>query len=352
MDKDREKVLREGIQEGFYPPGDTQMIAEFFCLTVDMWLDPCINQHTTPEQFERKMDIIQKTFELHGYPIVTSKMREAVKLFFLAQGFGGSVRADRLLDAAGALAAGNETVRALRGQLAAARSAFIGPHYARIVAELGFQSGDEAFTEAMDALLKAASDVYGEDYYVTGFPMSTYDIGAAFRSDLLKVNLITLLAILLIVLISFRSFGLPLVLVFVIEGAIWITMGFSFLIGEPIFFISYLICLSIQMGATIDYGILLCDQYRSLRRRGLAPGDALAEGMRTALPTILTSGTILAVAGYVIGKRCSIFYISSIGLLVSRGALVSVLLMLTLLPALLLLCDRFVIRKKRPAARR
>ena len=77
------KLLEEGIREGFYPPGDTQMIAEFFCLTVDMWLDPCINQHTTPEQFERKMDIIQKTFELHGYPIVTSKMREAVKLFFL-----------------------------------------------------------------------------------------------------------------------------------------------------------------------------------------------------------------------------------------------------------------------------
>ena len=153
-----------------------------------------------------------------------------------------------------------------------------------------------------------------------------------------------LLAILLIVTVSFRSFRLPLLLVFVIEGAIWITMGISFLIGEPIFFISYLICLSIQMGATIDYGILLCDQYRSLRRQDIPAREALCGAMRKALPTILTSGLILTVAGFIIGKRCSIYYISSIGLLVSRGALVSSVLVLTLLPALLL-CDRRIIRK-------
>ena len=96
---------------------------------------------------------------------------------------------------------------------------------------------------------------------------STYDIGNAFRSDLMKVNIITLLAILLIVIISFRAFLLPLILVFVIEGAIWISMGLSKVFGNSVFFISYLICLSIQMGATIDYGILLCDQYRTLRRK-------------------------------------------------------------------------------------
>ena len=266
--------------------------------------------------------------------------------FFLMKGFGSSVRADRLLDAAASFAEGNETVKALQDQLAAARSAFIGPHYARMLAELNFAAGDDDFAANMDAILSAASAVYGTDYYITGVPMSTYDIGKAFHSDLLKVNLITLCAILLIVMVSFRALTLPLLLVFVIEGAIWITMGFSCLIGEPIFFISYLICLSIQMGATIDYGILLSDQYRTKRQNGSAPREALMEALGKSLPTIMTSGVIITVAAFIIGKLCSIYYISSIGLLVSRGALVSVLLVLSLLPSLLLLTDKRIVNKK------
>ena len=171
---------------------------------------------------------------------------------------------------------------------------------------------------------------------MTGIHMSNYDVSEAFHGDLLKVNLFTLLTILLIVTVSFRAIRLPALLVLVIEGAIWITMGMSVLFGQSIFFISYLICLSIQMGATIDYGILLSDQYRTLRRAGKGAKEALQESMKKALPTVLTSGIILTVAGFIVGKVSSISYISSIGLLVSRGAMVSVILVLTLLPALLL----------------
>ena len=99
------------------------------------------------------------------------------------------------------------------------------------------------------------------------------------------------------------------------------------------------------MGATIDYGILLSDQYRMIRRGGASPKEALQEALGRALPTVLTSGVILIVAGFVIGIQCSIYYISSIGLLISRGALMSILLVLTLLPALLVLCDRRIVRK-------
>ena len=101
------------------------------------------------------------------------------------------------------------------------------------------------------------------------------------------------------------------------------------------------------MGATIDYGILLCDQYRTFRRKGAAPEEALCAAMKKALPTVMTSGIILVTAGYIIGRMCSIYYISSIGLLVSRGALMSVILVLTLLPALLGLCDRHITENRR-----
>ena len=259
-----------------------------------------------------------------------------VNLFFMTMGYGDSVRADRLLQDAGMLAAGNETVTALQEQLSAAKRLFIGPNYARILAEVSFGTGDADFHECMDGILAACNEVYGDDYYVTGIHMSNYDISEAFHGDLLTVYMFILLAILLIVTVSFRAIRLPALLVLVIEGAIWITMGMSVLFGQSIFFISYLICLSIQMGATIDYGILLSDQYRTLRRAGKGAKEALQESMKKALPTVLTSGIILTVAGFIVGKVSSISYISSIGLLVSRGAMVSVILVLTLLPALLL----------------
>ena len=235
----------------------------------------------------------------------------------------------------------------MQAQVQQARSAFIGPRYSRLAVMLNFTPSDPGLIRYMEDIFGAVRGVYGDDYYPTGSPMSTYDISHAFRDDLLKVNLITLSAILLIVALSFRSLRMPAILVFVIEGAIWVTMGFSRLIGQPIFFISYLICLSIQMGATIDYGILLADQYRARRREGMASGEAMTAALEKSLPTILTSGVILVVAGFAVGKVCSIYYIYSIGLLVSRGALVSALLILTLLPALLLTGDRFVIKAKR-----
>ena len=276
-----------------------------------------------------------------------------LKIYFLFHGLDDPVRADRLIDAADLPARLIPALAEKRSQLAYARSMLNGPRYSLIVVHESFSLSDPEFIRYMDDILNAARAVYGDEIYATGMPVSTYDISHAFRSDLLKVNLITLAAIFLIVAFSFRSLRMPVVLVFVIEGAIWMTIGFSRLINEPVFFISYLICVSIQMGATIDYGILLSDQYRSRRAEGLAPREAMSAALKKALPTILTSGTILVVAGFAVGKVCTIYYISSIGLLVSRGALISALLMLTFLPALLLLADRFVIPRggKKAAAK-
>ena len=267
-----------------------------------------------------------------------------VRLFFLTQGFGESVRADRLLAAAGSL--GGEQVEELTALLDAARSAVIGPTTQRMLLTLNFINTDPDFEDCMDDILAACRGVYGEDFYVTGVPMSSYDIGHAFKSDLLRVNIITFLAILLIVTASFRSLRLPLTLVFVIEGAIWITMGISRLLGESLFFMCYLICLSIQMGATIDYGILLSDQYRSLRRAGQDSDSALSQALHRSLPTVLTSGVILVTAGFIIGQVCTVYYISSIGALLARGAAISALLVLVLLPSLLSLFDRFLIERR------
>ncbi len=270
-----------------------------------------------------------------------------ISAFFSVNGFGETVRADRLLDAAEAFFGKREQVAELKAQLDAAREAFIGEHYHRMLIEPDFAVTDEDFTSCMDAVLAAVERHYGDTFYITGEPMSTYDIGNAFQSDLLNVNLITLFAILLIVILSFRALILPMLLVLVIEGAIWINMSINSLSREPVFFISYLICLSIQMGATIDYGILVSDQYRILRSEGMHAADALRKTLRTSLPTVLTSGIILITAGYIIGRRCSIYYISSVGLMLARGTLLSVILVLVLLPALLTVFDRWICGRER-----
>ena len=279
--------------------------------------------------------------EMTGLPV------PVVQLFFLTRGYGTAVRGDRLIADAAGLAPGNPEVASLQSLMDKAKSAFKGVHYDRMLLTLPFSSSDQRTGEAIRGILSAADEACGSgNYYLTGVHMSTYDIGNAFSGDLLRVNAITFLAIFLIVAFAFRSLRLPLLLVFVIEGAIWITMGISAALGRPIFFISYLICVSIQMGATIDYGILLCDRYLSLRREGCPAEEALETALKRSLPTILTSGLILITAGFIIGQICSVFYIADIGSLLARGASVSVLLVLTLLPALLVLLDGWIQKRK------
>ena len=228
-------------------------------------------------------------------------------------------------------------IKELSAALNTAKQAFQGEHYDRMILQMEHVEDQQKLIKIVGDILDTACVFYGEDYYITGVPMSVYDIGNAFRSDLLKVNLITFFAIFLIIMLSFGTLRFPVILVFVIEGAIWVTMSISYVLGKPVFFISYLICVAIQMGATIDYGILFCDQYREGRQGGKQPQEAVREAMKKSLSTILTSGSILIIAGYIIGKVCTVFYISDIGLLLSRGTLVSVLFVLFLLPAILTL---------------
>lgn len=270
------------------------------------------------------------------------------QIFFRTQGLGDAARADKLLAAAEGFAGDNETIAQLQSTLSLAQQAFHGENYARMLITPAFPTGDDRTKLLIDDIMAAAREYYGDDFYLTGMAMSGYDIGNAFEGDLMKINLITLLAILAIVALSFRSIKISLLLVLIIEGAIWITMSISNLMNQPIFFISYLICLSIQMGATIDYAILLTNQYRRYREL-LPPRDALSSALDKALPTILTSGIIMSVAGFLIGQMCSIFYISSIGLLLARGTLISMALILSLLPALLLMGDRWLIKQKKDA---
>ena len=218
---------------------------------------------------------------------------------------------------------------------------FNGKEYSRILISTDLEKESKETFGFIEFLKARADESFGNGNLLCGESISTYDISSAFTGDLLKTNLITIIAILLIVGFTFMSLSMPVILVLIIKGAIWIALAVYALIGNPIFFMSYIICSAIMMGATIDYGILLSNQYIVYRRQ-MDKGKAVQMALTSAMPTIFTSGVILIVAGFTIGFVSTVMPIFSIGRLLGLGTIVSVLLVLFLLPPLLLLCDKLI----------
>ncbi len=230
----------------------------------------------------------------------------------------------------------------LTGLLATLKSNFIGSGHGRIILLMDLPQDGEATFASIEAIKSAATECFGEND-LAGSSMTVKDISDAFSSDLLKINLVTIISIFLIIAVLFRSITLPVILVFVIQGAIWITMALYAITGTPIFFMSYIICLCIQMGATIDYGILISSNYRH-NRASMEKREAIIEAVRSAMPTIFTSGLILIAAGFIIGFISTVMPIYSIGIMLGIGTIISILLILFLLPAVLYIFDKAIFK--------
>ena len=173
---------------------------------------------------------------------------------------------------------------------------------------------------------------------------SIADIKDTVSRDNLVVNWFSILAVALIILFTFRSVSLPVLLVAVIQLSIWINMSVPYFQGVSLTFIGYLVVSSIQLGATIDYAILMSDRYLEFRRALVPPKEAATSAIKAAGGSILISSFILTVAGMGEYFISSISAVKEIGLLIGRGAFLSGLLVLVLLPPLLALCDKIIHR--------
>jgi uncharacterized membrane protein YdfJ with MMPL/SSD domain len=127
----------------------------------------------------------------------------------------------------------------------------------------------------------------------------------------------------------------------VIQGAIWINFSIPTILNTPLFFLGYIIISAIQMGANIDYAIVIATRYNELKGKR-TPNEAVVETMNFAFPTVMTSGTIMAVAGLLIGYMSSEPTISSLGLNLGRGTIISIILVLFVLPQLLVMSEKLV----------
>ena len=289
---------------------------------------------------------VPKAAQLLGYS------EQQVQMVFNQLGVTDNIRADALIERLIPLAKrfsmlvpkAAEQLNQAETLLNTANSTFNGAHYARALLSLNLAISSPYAHDAVQQIETILYKYYGEDGALSGMLVAMDDIATSFTGDMTRVSLITIGLVFLIVMISFRSLVIPAMLVCLIQGAVYINMAFSGLLDGSVFFMCYLICVALQMGATIDYGILLTSHYRRCRS-ALPPREAVAQAMQMSLQTILTSGLALITAGFAVGKISTVFYISSIGTMLARGAVVSVLLILFLLPQLLIWLDRWMIKK-------
>lgn len=212
-----------------------------------------------------------------------------------------------------------------------------GDEYNRMLLYLTLPEGGEETYAFLDTIKNTAQKYYpGQSVFLAGNSTSEYDFRESFSTDNTVVSVVSILIVLVVLLFTFKSVGMPVLLILVIQGSIWINFSFPAFTGTPLFFMSYLVVSSIQMGANIDYAIVIASRYMDLKNE-MHHKDAIIETMNFAFPTIITSGTILAVAGILIGQMTSEAAIVGIGQSLGRGTILSIILVMFILPQILLL---------------
>lgn len=239
-------------------------------------------------------------------------------------------------------------------QITDAKAQMVGEHYTRMVLNLNLpEEGEETFA-FLKTIHRIVDPYYGADnVLLVGNSTSDYDQSVSFARDNVMISVLSVVFVVLVLVFTFTSVGLPILLILVIQGSIWINFTFPTLSHTNIFFMSYLIVTSIQMGANIDYAIVISTWYSDLKTR-MSPKQALIKALDLSFPTVLTSGSILSAAGFLIGKITTEPSIVGIGQCLSRGTLISMFLVMFVLPQILVLGDQIVektsFQMKLPAA--
>ena len=235
-----------------------------------------------------------------------------------------------------------EIVTELRDTLERGIRQLRGERWNRLVFSSSLPVEGKESVALVETLRELAERYYGKDkVLVVGDITSARDLTASYTGDSALISLLTIAFVYTILLCTFRTFVGSAILVFVIQGSIWINFSFPYLTGASPIFVTNMIVSAIQMGATIDYAIVLMNRYL-VQKRSLPKKEAMVEAVRESFPTVMTSGSIMTLAGLLIAYRVSDVYVGHIGLGVGRGALISVILVLTVLPQLLVLLDSAV----------
>ena len=214
-------------------------------------------------------------------------------------------------------------------------------HYSRFVVSLDTEEVEDGWADKVDELHTICEKYYGDEALIAGDLASTEDLKDTITVDNTRVNILAILFVFVILVLNFKSVSIPIILTLVIELSIWINLSVPYLQSTTLHYIGYLIISSVQLGATIDYAILLTGRYMD-ERKTKKRKDAVIESIRACVLSLFTSAIILTIAGSVLGAISTNLVLSQLGILVGRGAVISFILVLFVLPALLMIFDRLI----------
>ncbi|MGM9877506.1 MAG: RND family transporter [Bacilli bacterium] len=223
------------------------------------------------------------------------------------------------------------------------RSLLESDKYSRIILNLDAPIESKETYDLIDDIRNISKNYY-DDVTLVGNTINAINLEESFTSDNIIITGITILFVAIILLFTFKSVWMSLLLILTIEGSILINFGIVSLLGKNIFFMSYIVVCAIQMGATIDYAIVIASRYEQLREK-YDKKESIIKTLEDRLPAVITSGLILLIAGFLIGFISSSSIISSIGLFLGIGTLISLLATIFVLPAILYLFDKIIIKK-------
>ncbi|MGN0244618.1 MAG: RND family transporter [Lachnospiraceae bacterium] len=218
-------------------------------------------------------------------------------------------------------------------------------HYTRMVLSLDTEYEGEKTFALVKEIRDTAEKYYPGEWYLAGEGVSTYDLMDTISTDMVRVNFVAIAAVFVVLLLTLRSFVLPVILVLGIETAIWVNLSFPYFMDKKVFYIAYLIISSVQLGATVDYAILLTDRYKEFRQT-MQKKDSVIQTISSVTVSILTSGSVLAVVGFLLGMFSSHGILSQLGFFIGRGSLCSLVIVLFALPGLLYIFDKTFIKRK------
>lgn len=239
-----------------------------------------------------------------------------------------------------------EDLEELYGQLSSARAQMIGENYSRMVIDLNLpEEGEETFA-FMKTIHREAEKYYdADDVILAGNSTNDYDLSVSFKTDNIMVNVLSIVFVIIVLLFTFQSVGLPILLIMVIQGSIWMNFSVPAITNTPIFFMSNLIVTAIQMGANIDYAIVISNWYSELKRT-MPKKDAMIKTLNLSFPTVITSGSILASSSFLICQITTEPSIAGMGECICRGTVISMVIVMLVLPQILYLGDAIVERTR------
>ena len=228
-------------------------------------------------------------------------------------------------------------------QLEMAQAQLQNDTYSRMVVYLNLPEEGEETYAFLAQIRQIIGKYYEDDYYLVGNSTSSRDLSASFVTDNLMISILSAFFVIVVLLFTFQSAGLPVLLIIVIQGSIWINFSFPTLTGQPLYFLGYLIVNAIMMGANIDYAIVISSHYQELKAH-MHHKEAIIHALNAAFPTVFTSGIMMSAAGLLIGNMSAQPVVSIMGTCLGRGTIISIILVLFVLPAFLVLGDSIINR--------